>query len=67
MPHPVLDEIVRAKEPIRSEVLRRWQRAIRQELIPTIEAMERQLVRPDVKPTKPYRAETETSALGTAL
>lgn len=46
MPHPVLDEIVRAKEPIRSEVLRRWQTAIRDELIPTIEAMERQLLRP---------------------
>ena len=33
MPHPVLEEIVRAKEPIRSEVLRRWQRVIQDELL----------------------------------
>ena len=59
MPHPVLDEIVRAKEPIRSDVLRRWQQAIRDEVIPTIEAMERQLLRP-AKSTKVVT--TEVSA-----
>ncbi len=42
MPHPVLLEIVRAKEPIRSDVLRRWQQTILTELLtPPVEAPSR--------------------------
>lgn len=40
MPHPVLDEIVRAKLPLRPEVLRRWQQVIQREVIPAMEAAE---------------------------
>lgn len=37
MVHPVLEEILRARSPIRDDVLRRWQRAIRDEVIPALE------------------------------
>jgi hypothetical protein len=33
MPHPVLEEIVRARPPIRDDVFRRWQQAIQRELL----------------------------------
>lgn len=34
--HSVLDEIVRARLPIRPEVLARWQRAIRNDIAPAL-------------------------------
>lgn len=36
--HPVLDEILRAKLPIRPDVFGRWQRAIRTEIAPKLDA-----------------------------
>lgn len=38
MGHPVLDEILRARLPIRPDVLDRWQRVIRHEVIPALDA-----------------------------
>lgn len=36
MPHPVLEEIVRTKLPVRDDVVTRWQRAIRDEVLPAL-------------------------------
>jgi len=38
MVHPVLEEVLRARPPIRPDVLLRWQRAIRDEVIPALVA-----------------------------
>lgn len=43
---PVLDEILRASTPIRPDVLRRWQSAIRNELGPYVAALEAQVSAP---------------------
>jgi len=36
--HPVFDEILRAKLPIRPEVFARWQKAIQNEVLPALAA-----------------------------
>ncbi len=52
--HPLLDEIQRARLPIRPDVLSRWKHVIQYEVIPQIEALEAKAETPKKAP-KPER------------
>ncbi len=59
--HPILNEIMRAKLPVRPDVLLRWQRAIRDEIGPDLDRLALLTDLPEPKPRSSSR-KTEATA-----